>query len=354
MTAALRTRCAAVPGESRHVNIDVKIPLSLVNIQGFWLASMRLFTLPIVGPLQVAGSVVGSGQGRRSLRSRNPMHLGPSRMTKLAIWSRRLGTFAVPVVVLGTVAHRLGAADGFAGPAVLAAGAVFAVLGLVLGLSALLRIWYEGLDGARAALLGLVVSILVLIPFVVQIGSALTLPPLTQVSTDVVDPPAFRNVAAERPRNANPIDRLDPDQARLQAEHYPTVVSLRVEMSAPDAYALALELVQARGWRILDRVPAQAAQIARAARPATIVRGQRQPAQAAVPAQAESPGRIEAVARTRVFGFRDDVVIRIVGSNTESRIDMRSASRIGWHDFGTNARRVVDFLTEFRDRAAER
>jgi uncharacterized protein (DUF1499 family) len=33
---------------------------------------------------------------------------------------------------------------------------------------------------------------------------------------------------------------------------------------------------------------------------------------------------------------------------------MRSASRIGWHDLGTNARRVVDFLTEFRDKAAER
>jgi hypothetical protein len=275
-------------------------------------------------------------------------------MTRLAVWSRRLGTFAVPVVVLGTIAHRLGAADGFAGPAVLAVGAAFAALGLILGVIALLRIWYEGLDGARAALVGSAVALLVLVPFAVLLGSALTLPPLTQVSTDVVDPPAFRSLASERPRGANPIDRLDPEQARLQAEYYPTVVSLRVEMSAPEAYALALELVEARGWRIVDRLPAQAAEAARPARPATIVRGQRQPAQPAVPARAESPGRIEAVARTRVFGFRDDVVIRIVGSNTESRIDMRSASRIGWHDLGTNARRVVDFLTEFRDKAAER
>jgi hypothetical protein len=55
-------------------------------------------------------------------------------------------------------------------------------------------------------------------------------------------------------------------------------------------------------------------------------------------------GRIEAVARTPVMGFREDVVIRIRGNDEESRIDMRSSSRYGSHDIGSNASRIRDYL----------
>ena len=72
------------------------------------------------------------------------------------------------------------------------------------------------------------------------------------------------------------------------------------------------------------------------------------------PPQARTPGRIEATARTALFGFPDDVVVRITPLGQESRIDMRSASRFGAHDFGSNAQRVTAFMTELRDRALER
>jgi uncharacterized protein (DUF1499 family) len=56
-------------------------------------------------------------------------------------------------------------------------------------------------------------------------------------------------------------------------------------------------------------------------------------------------GTIEAVATTRWFGFKDDMVVRIAPSGAGSRIDARSKSRVGRSDVGTNARRIQEFLT---------
>ena len=62
-------------------------------------------------------------------------------------------------------------------------------------------------------------------------------------------------------------------------------------------------------------------------------------------------GRIEAVARTPIMGFRDDVVIRIRPMGTGSRVDVRSASRYGYHDFGANAARVASLIEDIDDAA---
>jgi uncharacterized protein (DUF1499 family) len=53
-----------------------------------------------------------------------------------------------------------------------------------------------------------------------------------------------------------------------------------------------------------------------------------------------SAGRIEAVATTLWFGFKDDVVIRVAADGAGSRIDIRSKSRVGVGDLGTNAQRI--------------
>ena len=59
-------------------------------------------------------------------------------------------------------------------------------------------------------------------------------------------------------------------------------------------------------------------------------------------------GRIEASDRSRWFGFTDDIVIRVTPSGSGSRIDVRSASRVGRSDFGVNAARVESYLSELR------
>lgn len=55
-------------------------------------------------------------------------------------------------------------------------------------------------------------------------------------------------------------------------------------------------------------------------------------------------GRIAAEARTPVLRFVDDVVLRIEPADGGSRVRMRSTSRVGIYDFGTNARRVRAYL----------
>jgi uncharacterized protein (DUF1499 family) len=60
-------------------------------------------------------------------------------------------------------------------------------------------------------------------------------------------------------------------------------------------------------------------------------------------------GIIEAVARTPILGFRDDVVVRVRATTDGARIDVRSASRYGRHDFGTNAGRVRNLIDDIDD-----
>ena len=64
-------------------------------------------------------------------------------------------------------------------------------------------------------------------------------------------------------------------------------------------------------------------------------------------------GRIEAVATTLLYGFEDEVVIRIAPAEAGSVVDLRSRSRIGRGDLGANAARIRSFLEDLRERAAE-
>jgi uncharacterized protein (DUF1499 family) len=72
------------------------------------------------------------------------------------------------------------------------------------------------------------------------------------------------------------------------------------------------------------------------------------------PTASRRDGQIEAVARTPVMGFRDDVTIRIRPNGEGARIDVRSASRYGRHDFGTNAARIRTLLEDVEERIGSR
>ena len=61
-------------------------------------------------------------------------------------------------------------------------------------------------------------------------------------------------------------------------------------------------------------------------------------------------GRIEASQQSRWFRFTDDIVIRVVGDEPGSRIDMRSTSRQGLSDYGVNAARIRAYMSALRER----
>ena len=62
-------------------------------------------------------------------------------------------------------------------------------------------------------------------------------------------------------------------------------------------------------------------------------------------------GRIEAVARTPIMGFREDVSIRVRPDSEDSRVDIRSSSRYFESDLGSNAARVSKLIDDINSAA---
>jgi uncharacterized protein (DUF1499 family) len=243
------------------------------------------------------------------------------RHSVFAIWSRRLSLFAIPVVLIAILLFRIGAVETIVALGVFLAGLAVAALGVLVALGAFIGIWNDGYRGVGRAFAGLFIGLFVLSAPIGFSVMALRLPFIHDVTTDTADPPRIVAGAAARSAGANPAAYPGPETAKLQQQGYPDVRPLEKEWTPEQAYANALEVVTKRRWRILDQVTPRAGR----------------------------DGRIEAVARSLVFGFRDDVVIRVRATAIGARVDIRSASRFGRHDFGANARRVRSLRAEIDD-----
>jgi uncharacterized protein (DUF1499 family) len=144
-----------------------------------------------------------------------------------------------------------------------------------------------------------------------------TLPPIHDITTDPDNPPAF--VAIVPLRQGDGINSVVYEGAKIsdqQRRAYPDILPLTVGLQPDAAFARALETAQQMGWTIV--------------------------------ASDKSAGRIEASQKSRWMGFTDDIVVRVAPTNSGSRIDLRSSSRYGRSDFGVNAERIRDYVTELR------
>lgn len=243
------------------------------------------------------------------------------RVSKLAVWSLRLAIFALPVLLLAVVLHRSGAIEYYAGLTLLVAVLILCGIAFMLSASALVVIWNEGLKGLGAALLAAALALAVLAYPMFEILRGITLPAISDVSTDTADPPRFHAIATLRPRSAKPVNYSGGANIEIQRMYYPAVRTMELDAEAAEVYASVLALVQRNGWRLADNIP---------------------------PA-ANRDGQIEAIASTPLMGFREDIAIRVRRSGAMVRVDMRSASRYGSRDFGTNARRVESFLAQLAE-----
>ena len=242
--------------------------------------------------------------------------------SKLAIWSRRLVLFAVVAALLAIIIVRSGILDVLLGLVTFGSALAVATVAILLALMSFVTIWRQGLRGLGYAVLTIMVGG-ILLAYPAYLGyKAYKLPAIADITTDVLDPPAFDAIRRLRSRSTNPVQYAGLYAAEQQRDAYPDVAPLELTVSPKIAYDHALALVNKRRWLIIDS---------------------REPR----PNQRE--GRIEAVARTPIMGFRDDLVIRIRGNDEESRVDMRSSSRYGFHDLGSNATRISTFLDNLED-----
>ena len=259
-------------------------------------------------------------------------------VSRLAIWSRRIGLFSLAATFIAIVIVRSGALEIVPALSTLAGALALACLAILLAFGAAIVIWRHGIAGGRQAVTGLLIG-LALIAYPAYLGiKASRLPAIYDITTDPIDPPQFDAIGRLRPRDANPVTYAGLYAAELQRGAYSDIEPDETTAAPQDAFAAAMKVIAKRKWRVVDARPPQGPLPrvidARAAR--TSVRD----------------GVIEAVARTPILGFRDDVVVRIRPTVDGSRIDIRSASRYGRHDLGTNAKRVRSLIDDIDDALA--
>ena len=248
--------------------------------------------------------------------------------SRAAIWSRRLAVFALAVAGMGAVLSRAGAVEPAGALAVLGASLVLACLAALLSATAAIVIWRTGRRGAGVAFVGLALALALLAYPAWLSWRAISLPAINDVSTDLESPPSFlRSVKALEARGGRTPPEATPETREAQQRAYPKVQPILVDMEVNEAYQLALEAAKARGWRIVDAI---------------------------APSVREGVGHIDASDKSLFLGFVDDIAIRIKPVANQTRIDIRSTSRIWRHDFGANAQRVQKFAGAVQELAQEK
>jgi len=164
------------------------------------------------------------------------------------------------------------------------------------------------------AVSGFVISVLLLAFPLYWLQKARNLPAIHDISTDTENPPEFTALLPLRKDAPNPPGYGGTSVARQQHEAYPDIAPLRLNISPEKAFDRAIRVAKEMGWKIAF--------------------------------SSIKEGRIEATATTWCFGFKDDIVIRMEESDGGSRVDIRSVSRVGKSDMGTNADRIRRFLKE--------
>jgi hypothetical protein len=245
--------------------------------------------------------------------------------SRLAIWARRVALFSLAATLIAVIIVRSGALEIVPALSTLAGALVLAVVAILLAIGAAIVIWFEGVGG------------LALIAYPAYLGvKGYRLPAIYDITTDPIDPPRFDAIARLRPRDANPITYAGLYAAELQHAAYSDIEPDLTDSTPQEAYDAAMKVIIKRKWRIVDARPPQGS----ALRPVDA---------RAPPGPAPRDGFIEAIARTPILGFRDDVVVRVRPTSDGTRIDVRSASRYGRHDLGTNAARVRNLIDDIDD-----
>lgn len=249
-------------------------------------------------------------------------------IARSAVWSGRLALFAIALAGVAVGLSRFHFADPRAALTVFGAALTIAILAALLAATATVVIWREGIRGAGQAAGGFVLSLALLAYPTYLAGVAFALPRIAQVSTDLESPPPFLlSSKARAARAGTEPPPLIADTRAAQRRAYPDLETIRVEMDPSGAYDLALDVAKELGWRVVDSEPPNLA--------------------------GDGSALIEATSRSLFFGFVSDIAIRVRPGATQTAIDVRSASRVGAHDFGANARRIRQFSEAAKAEASE-
>lgn len=240
-----------------------------------------------------------------------------------ARWSFKHACFAAIIAALAVLGYRFGIMNHQVALIVLVGGAAMGMMAVLSGIVSILGIITAvdtKVSGLFLALTGLIVGLAVVTPVFLTVQAGYQVPRIHDITTDLQDPPQFTAVRNLRTAAHNPLDRKVPaNLAKLQQAGYPNLAPLLIGKDASQVFKEAVALAKSRGWEIVDI--------------------------------ATENGTIEATDTTKFMGFKDDVVIRVSEKEGKTIVDMRSVSRIGISDMGTNAARIKAFLDDLNNAA---
>jgi Protein of unknown function (DUF1499) len=242
------------------------------------------------------------------------------RISKSARAAQVIGFFSLVLGIVATLAHRFGGIDTLSFLFAAAAAALLALLSLGLGALGLWRMWSQGAKAGGAVLRAVIFAGLTLSPFAAALVIGAQTPLINDVSTDWVNPPKFpigSRIDITPPFVTPP---TQDEIARLQIEAYPDLVTQDLTIEPQLAEQLTRSAAKAMGWT-----------------PTT---------------QSGGLSSTEGISyafesKSLIFGFTDDIVVRIKRADNGLKLDMRSTGRAGEADLGAHANRIRAFFLAF-------
>lgn len=141
-----------------------------------------------------------------------------------------------------------------------------------------------------------------------MMSKAKSVPPIHDITTDLINPPKFVAILALRADAPNPAAYQGEEIASQQRKAYPELQTQKYKQPTEQVFDAALAAVKNMGLEVVNFD--------------------------------KSTGLIEAYDTTTWFGFVDDMVIRIQSVESMTILDARSKSRVGISDIGKNAQRL--------------
>lgn len=223
----------------------------------------------------------------------------------------RLGMLSILLIPFAVIGVKLGLWPFRLGFLLMAVSGLVGVLGVIWGLSFVFR---ERFAVERSHIfVGIMLALSPVLLLVALFLFAASKPVIHDVSTNWQNPPLFNVLLEQRGAKANSL-ALNDEVIALQQAHYPHIKTIESDLSVAQAKEKALKVASHLNWSVVDD---------------------------------SKPNVIEATFTSSLFGFVDDIVIRIRASNGGSHIDLRSVSRVGQSDLGANAARIAAFSDLF-------
>ncbi|WP_201565640.1 DUF1499 domain-containing protein [Psychrobacter immobilis] len=139
-------------------------------------------------------------------------------------------------------------------------------------------------------------------------------PPIHDISTNMISPPEFVAIAPLRADAPNPVEYAGAEAAKQQRDAYPDLQTLTYTQSKSELVKATEQAINNLGWDLVN--------------------------------SDVDKGIVEATDSTMWFGFKDDVVVRVTDNGSDRLLDIRSKSRVGGSDLGKNAERIHNFINE--------